>query len=318
MSSDCPVQASPDIAGIGVRAAIYSQCMFSFVPVIEYLWDGHISVDEITRQSISQLAVAFAVVASTILQAAFSFGGEQVDGLHAAVALDLAWMNNTSTWIWFLLYVLRLSTKPEGEDAPNSNNNNWFPCCPVCRATQCTRPISATWSAWAPVIFCSKTCSQHGQNQRSMPIITYAWDHVWKSHVLMLGSCHLSLMSAFGIWLWLNPQRFLSDVMCVPTYTILGIAVPLSSLPMCIFSVVLYFMLVIPGINLLLLGIAFLGLHTLSNGLWKPRTSVDEPKISTTSLHMGLVFLIFLNMFFMFDIELSLARNHQSVGDEVW
>ncbi|KAJ7870126.1 hypothetical protein B0H13DRAFT_1494296, partial [Mycena leptocephala] len=97
----------PDIAGIGVRVAIYAQNLLCFVPVVAHLWDGKISADEmkgVEDQSIGMLAIAFAILISTIIQATNSVGGQPLTRFHAAVILDLSWMNNTSTWIWFLLY----------------------------------------------------------------------------------------------------------------------------------------------------------------------------------------------------------------------
>ncbi|KAJ7132566.1 hypothetical protein C8R44DRAFT_551572, partial [Mycena epipterygia] len=102
----------PDITGIGVRAAIYAQNLLCFAPVVANLWDGRISPNEmkgIKDQSIGMLAIAFAILISTVIQATTSVVGQPINGFHAAVILDLSWMNNTSTWIWFLLYAHYLS-----------------------------------------------------------------------------------------------------------------------------------------------------------------------------------------------------------------
>ncbi|KAJ7482667.1 hypothetical protein FB451DRAFT_1008297, partial [Mycena latifolia] len=97
----------PDISGIGVRAAIYAQNLLCFAPVVAHLWDGKVSADEIRGvkdQSIGMLAIAFAILISTIIGPANVHIGQIVTSFHAAVILDLSWMNNTSTWIWILLY----------------------------------------------------------------------------------------------------------------------------------------------------------------------------------------------------------------------
>ncbi|KAJ7903287.1 hypothetical protein B0H13DRAFT_1521161, partial [Mycena leptocephala] len=102
----------PDISGIGVRAAIYAQNLLCFIPVVAYIWDGTVSPDEmkgIKDQSIGMLAMAFAVLISTIIQATTAVEALQITRFHVAVILDLSWMNNTSTWIWFLLYAHHLS-----------------------------------------------------------------------------------------------------------------------------------------------------------------------------------------------------------------
>ncbi|KAJ7815268.1 hypothetical protein B0H14DRAFT_2285214, partial [Mycena olivaceomarginata] len=107
------INANPDISGIGVRAAIYAQNLLCFIPVVAYLRDGTVSPDEmkgIKDQSIGMLAIAFAILVSTIVQATTAADGQPITGFHAAVILDLSWMNNTSTWIWFLLYAHQHST----------------------------------------------------------------------------------------------------------------------------------------------------------------------------------------------------------------
>ncbi|KAJ7836227.1 hypothetical protein B0H14DRAFT_2190395, partial [Mycena olivaceomarginata] len=101
--------SNPDVFGIGVCAAIYIQNILCFVPIIVDLWDGQISGDElkaIKDQSIGMLAVAFSILLTTIILAKGVGGSIQtITSYHAAVVLDLSWMNNTSTWIWFILYV---------------------------------------------------------------------------------------------------------------------------------------------------------------------------------------------------------------------
>ncbi|KAJ7937659.1 hypothetical protein B0H13DRAFT_1588359, partial [Mycena leptocephala] len=106
MADKC-IPANPDISGIGVRAAIYAQNLLCFAPVVAHLWDGYVSPAEmrgVKDQSIGMLAIAFAILISTIIGAANARSGQIVTSFHAAVILDLSWMNNTSTWIWFLLY----------------------------------------------------------------------------------------------------------------------------------------------------------------------------------------------------------------------
>src|SRR5258708_17366143 len=106
MDTNKCIPANPDISGVGVRAAIYTQNLLCFVPVVLYLWDGEISVDElagIQDQSTGMLAIAFAILITTASLAAGR--NPTVSNYHAAIILDLSWMNNTSTWIWVILYV---------------------------------------------------------------------------------------------------------------------------------------------------------------------------------------------------------------------
>src|ERR1700761_583583 len=142
MDGKC-IPANPDISGIGVRAAIYAQNLLCFAPVAAHLWDGNISDEEMSGvkdQSIGMLAIAFAILISTIIGATNIPSGQAVTSFHAAVILDLSWMNNTSTWIWFLLYAHHL-TKPNKKKEGNSYEER--------------KTIHATWSDWKGVLLSS-------------------------------------------------------------------------------------------------------------------------------------------------------------------
>ncbi|KIJ28964.1 hypothetical protein M422DRAFT_189086, partial [Sphaerobolus stellatus SS14] len=131
----CTVPPNPDVSGIGVRIAIYAQNLLCFLPVIVHLWDRKISRDElkgIKDQSIGMLAVAFSILITTIILAKGAGGTQDTGGTrgitnyHTAIVLDLSWMNNTSTWIWFILYVHHRSKDDH--------------------------PVPATWGAWYDVL----------------------------------------------------------------------------------------------------------------------------------------------------------------------
>jgi hypothetical protein len=104
--TDCTlvIPANPDISGVGVRVAIYIQTLLSFIPAFYALLDGKISTKEletIEKQSTTILITAFAVLISAMVQAA-TFG---LYSFHTSIILSLSWMNNTNTFIYFLLYI---------------------------------------------------------------------------------------------------------------------------------------------------------------------------------------------------------------------
>ncbi|KAJ7723354.1 hypothetical protein B0H14DRAFT_3520018 [Mycena olivaceomarginata] len=208
------IPANPDISGIGVRAAIYAQNLLCFAPVVAHLWDGNVSADEmkgVKDQSIGMLAIAFAILISTIIGAANVRSGQIVTSFHAAVILDLSWMNNTSTWIWFLLYAHHLTKPSERKERIGES-----------------KPIPATWSDWKGVLLSPLRRLVKGTgdaekgvsggrrhtdgNTRMMDIwqsvFQRAWYFVSEKPVLTLGSIHLSLMGTIGLWLWSNPSKF--------------------------------------------------------------------------------------------------------------
>jgi hypothetical protein len=160
------IPANPDISGIGVRTAIYAQNLLCFAPVVAHLWDGKVSLEEmkgVKDQSIGMLAIAFAILISTI-QATASVERQPITGFHAAVILDLSWMNNTSTWIWFLLYAHHLSKADERKERNGGKEKHQT--CPLCRLEPGRKPIPAAWSAWIPVMLSSRACPRHDEARR--------------------------------------------------------------------------------------------------------------------------------------------------------
>ncbi|KAJ6489448.1 hypothetical protein DFH09DRAFT_1338868 [Mycena vulgaris] len=271
---ECSNLSNPDVTGIGVRAAIYAQNLTCFLPVIVHLWDRKISKDElkgIKDQSIGMLAVAFAILLTTITLAKGAGGDKTITSYNAAVVLDLSWMNNTSTWIWFILYVHYQSKR---DDRP---------------------PIKANWSEWRDALL-EPLRELLGQNmgargstrtsigiwgitQRIWRIAQRIWRFISEQPVLTLGSIHLSLMAAVGIWLWSDPSKFGHplDPSCDPMLTVVGIPARFSSKPLRIASLTMYSLILIPGLNLIPPFVFFLTLHISYNWCrrWYQSPSLD-------------------------------------------
>jgi hypothetical protein len=284
MELDKCLPANPDISGIGVRAAIYAQNLLCFVPVVVYLWDKQISPDElagVTYQSVGMLAIAFSILITTIILAKGPGSeGPLISSYHAAIVLDLSWMNNTSTWIWFILFAYH-------------------------RSTVKYNPIAATWSACWDVLWSPIASFLHGKggtgNKRQMlgnndsgvkTITQRFFLRIWglfralfllvtAAPVLTLGSIHLSVMAAIGIWLWLNPVKFGMSINCDPTLVVFGASINFSSAALRIFSLTMYFLLLIPGFNLLPSFLFFLTLHICYNWSWKRHKRFWDPFVHT-------------------------------------
>jgi hypothetical protein len=115
--SDVCIPSNPDISGIGVRAAIYIQNLLSFFPAIWALWDGTVSayeLESVETQSTTILLTAFAILISAMVQTR-TLG---ISNFHASIVLGLSWMNNTNTFIYFLLYVQHRSQAGPGHIRP--------------------------------------------------------------------------------------------------------------------------------------------------------------------------------------------------------
>jgi hypothetical protein len=283
---DLCIPSNPDISGIGVRAAIYAQNFLSFAPVVVHLWDRKVTKDEVQSmegQSVGILSIAFAILISTVIQAKSSVDG--LTSFHAAVILDLSWMNNTSTFIWFLLYAHHRSKTEKRSEF-----------------------VQATWSAWGKALFApiyqlvkqvedekggdGKTRHEGERSERRssgvrrrkkqeagvtvthkllpgftdvQAFIRRAWRLVSQSPVLTLGSIHLTLMAAIGIWLWSNPATFGFYIPCDPTLAVVGAPIHFSSTALRICSLLMYSLLLIPGLNLIIPFLFFLAPHILYN-----------------------------------------------------
>lgn len=167
---------------------------------------------------------------------------------------------------------------------------------------------------------------------------------------LLLGSLHLTVMAALGLWLWSNPQSFgRSESPCATDHAslaILGARVPFGSNPLRVFSLVIYAVFLLPGFNLLLPMAAFLAVFIWhhkrygpgappARAILGPPASPSRRRRIATRLHraynqcirssvfpvwVGLSFLLVINVVFITDIELTLHRNQslQAAGETEW
>jgi hypothetical protein len=83
----------------------------------------------------------------------------------------------------------------------------------------------------------------------------------FKKVVFVLGSLHLTFMSAFGIWLWNSPGSFGTSQPCTASTAILGRRIPLGSKGLRVVSLFMYSLFLTPGLNLVVPMVVFLGLY---------------------------------------------------------
>ncbi|KAJ3506615.1 hypothetical protein NMY22_g17190 [Coprinellus aureogranulatus] len=229
----CTIPSNPDIAGIGVRIAIYIQNLLCFIPALRALWDGKVSASELDSAdgySTTNLFLAFAILITCMVQAFTS----DVTNYHASIILSLSWMNNTSVFVYFLLYIQYKGQKITG-------------------------PKSSTWL-------------NHIKSPHHVPIgeRCKALARGFAQRItLVLGSFHLTLMATLGIWLWIAPKSFGEDdgsrcAFDVADLAIFGFFVPFGREGLSIFSLFLYSLFLIPGLNLLLPAGVFLSIYCLA------------------------------------------------------
>lgn len=241
--------ANPDVSGIGVRAAIYAQNFLSFVPAFYALSDGKVTIDELDSievQSSTILITALAILVSAIVEGLT----HRLSNIHAAIILNLSWMNNTNLFIYFLLYIHytagnsgdaawkwqfwwnrmwdlfgRVHDMPNdvGKGKEDSKGGRW-------------------WTGWLNRVLHRQKKIQHSDQETKSP----------DTFVLLLGTLHLSLMAGVGIWLWsdsstFNPQQELCLV--PPSFVLLGHAVPITSSGLRGFSIFMYSLVLAPLAN---------------------------------------------------------------------
>jgi hypothetical protein len=172
--------------------------------------------------------------------------------------------------------------------------------------------------------------------------------------VLFLGSLHLSLMAALGIWLWSNPAAFgpagpgpnssghaASEPCAIDMLTVivLGKHIPLGSSGLRAASIAIYSPFLIPGLNLILPACLFLGTF-IAVRTYDRRCMDNGNRTGPSTVHLhpaktrgwfthlrpilpafiGLVILFSINLVLTVNIELTLRQNRglQDASESSW
>jgi hypothetical protein len=263
MSTPCPLP-NPDISGIGVRTAIYAQNLLSFVPTIFALRDKQIStlnLETLKTQSTTVLTIAFAVLLSAIVQG-LQHG---LTSYHAAVILNLSWMNNTNLFLHILLFACH-SLELRGEEVKRGGK---------------LQPIRSFLIS---------------QTKKAV-----------KNPVLIIGTAHLSLMSAVGVWIWMKPIVSGTNPACfVPTPLVNSGSEGLRGR-----SLLVYSLLLPPVLNLLVpIGLFSLPIWVCTH--FVPVAFVHELGIRLT--RVGLAILAIINVILIADTEAIISKNQPFIA----
>ncbi|KAK7007863.1 hypothetical protein R3P38DRAFT_1621904 [Favolaschia claudopus] len=271
------IAGDPDISGIGVRVAIYAQNLFSFIPAVSALWDGEVTpyeLEAVAAQSQTIIITAFGILISAMVQAK-TLG---LSNFQATIVLSLSWMNNTNTFIYFLLYVQHKS-----QLGPQQIASNVFSWLKHFRSILFRPVVVANSKADVEAQIESSELQSTEQlnaieatENANRSLFSVIFRVEIKGSVAILGSLHLALMAALGIWLWSNPRSFgkvqntQDDSLCGILYAstnILGYKIPLGSDALRIISLVLYSSVLVPGLNLTLPIAGFVGIFLLHTSL---------------------------------------------------
>ncbi|KAJ7203257.1 hypothetical protein GGX14DRAFT_461792 [Mycena pura] len=321
MPSNFPNCTDTDISGIGVRSATYAQNLISFIPAIVALAnDGKISNNErafIEDQSTNILLTAFGLLISALIQASTPQG---LDNYHLSIVLNLSWMNNTNLFIYSLLRLHRkLWELPTGlpdlwdwrrvclslfrkrdPDPPATDS------LPIPITAQKDRPLTLMLSAFP---------------QKLPWINTLRHKLYWVDTATLVGSLHLSVMGALGIWLWSDPANFSISNTCPvgATVTVLGDTLPIDSPGIRIVSLVIFSAVFIPIANFLLpMALILMPYFICMSRPWANHH--HRERAGAFCVGGGLAILFLINVIFLVDTEVSILRNEprQAGQDNIW
>ncbi|KAJ3526542.1 hypothetical protein NMY22_g10124 [Coprinellus aureogranulatus] len=245
----CTIPSNPHIVGVWVRIAIYFQNLLCFIQALWPLWGGKVTVYEVYSTgglSTTNLFLGFAILTSCIVQA-LTVG---IADYGASIVLSLSWMTNTGVFVHFLLYVQY-------------------------RSQEDIEPKLSAWvnrikpERWVHGMFrlpyrSRKRSGPHRESAKD------AYKVLIKQVAIVFSSLHLSMTAAFGIWLRSTPKSFGRDegARCafdVAELAILRGFVPFGKDGLRVFSLILYSLFLIPGINLIIPAGAFLSIYCLAS-----------------------------------------------------
>ncbi|KAI3595899.1 multiple ankyrin repeats single kh domain [Moniliophthora roreri] len=246
-----------------------------------------------------------------------------LSSFHATIVLSLSWMNNTNTFIYFLLYVQHKSQ--DGLDQVKPEWSSWI--AHIGKKLWLTAPQNedgrdeeSLGSNNPANLDLPESKQRHRGTEHQQPL----WIRGFiRKIVLSLGSLHLSIMAALGIWLWGSPALFghscsSSCAVDSATMVILGNHVPLSLKGLHMGSLVIYLLFLTPGLNLVIPMGAFLGLY-ICYQTWHGNCSHNSKDQaippSIIPIIIGMLMLLAINIIFLVDIELTLQQNQHLQED---
>ena len=302
------IPSNPDITGIGVRTAIYAQNLLSFVPAIVAILDKEVTPTELEtleQQSTTILITAFAILLSAIVQTCTS----HLTNYHAAIVLNLSWINNTNTFIYFVLYFhhrarllwAKREQRTERDEEKGQERGE--------EEGQDKRGKE-------------EEQNDRGEKDTSRKSLVKEAKKASRNPVLVIGSLHLSLMAAFGTWLWSRPTTFGSSLSppcpTPPSIVVFTRPVSLSSAGLRSWSLLIYSVLLTPALNLVIPTICFSAPFFIYH-----RKNGSLPSAYGTHIRpilWGLAALAIINVALIADTEVTIKKNAPLlvVGDAEW
>lgn len=271
------IPSNSDISGIGVRTAVYAQNLITFIPALYTLADGKVTPTELESLETQSSSILIAAFA-LLISTIIEVRTEGLSNYHVTVILNLSWINNTNTFIYLLLYFYRRVNMPTVLEGEGSGVK------------------ISTWKLWKKEIH-----------------------KVLRNPVLLIGSIHLSLMAAVGIWLWSNPLTFGAFHTCEhpPSVAVVGGIVPINSKGLQIWSLFIYSIVLVPGLNLVIPSSLLLGIFWLHHHFFTKSRGFGQ---SIFPVIVGLALLALTVILLLMDTERAITANKGLLlpGDSQW
>ncbi|KAG6815218.1 hypothetical protein H0H87_003925 [Tephrocybe sp. NHM501043] len=160
---------------------------------------------------------------------------------------------------------------------------------------------------------------EHPERNKSQ-ILQKELKRIFRNPVFWIGSLHLTLMGAVGVWVWSHPVTFgHSDPQCSihVSVVLFGGRVALASKGLQVWSLFVYGgLLLMPGLNMILPSALIVLPVRLMRHLDLPVMKTPRWK-AVVSVTPGFIILIVINIFFLISTEIALHDNQSLVGETV-
>jgi hypothetical protein len=316
MSTEPCIEPNADIAGKGVRFAIYIQAILCAIMLLVALRDRKVSGGEnkdLQKTISSVLLTGCALLISTISQAA-KVG---LSAYHTIIVLNLCWINCWTLFISWWGFTLAKSHSnrgpaPEAQQAALTVQSlNTEPSQLVISPSHTPNPTPEAGSqqSAAPSKLASSLSDQVPEAEAPQPDTS---GEPYVVQFIAVSSVNLSLMSALGLWVWAKIETFgntTPECNKLSIFVIFGKDVPITNPGLRYSFIFFYALIAIPLANLLLLALLR---HQVTRILGKLVKKLLKTKKKTDGYRAYLIRIIiplFFYVTFVVNNELMINRN---------
>ncbi|KAF9262590.1 hypothetical protein L218DRAFT_1000468 [Marasmius fiardii PR-910] len=306
------IEPNPDISGIGVRVSIYTQALLSLVHPAISAWKGELVLEDIeSLRTIYQgsLIIACALLFSAFIQVKSAFG---LSLYHVLIVLNLSWLSSSNAII-YTLYILL-----------------WW----------CVEFFKLSETAESSIGDETTSSGSPGISQRELRAFLLdptfhpelaSTRHRAKRGLIVIGgltSIHLIIVGVLGVYVWFSnitsPTFRGSDCASGLSFPVFAFDIPITSPTLRRISLAVYFMMVVPVINLyiflsllgLVIGVALIMpifVITFSMPLWWEKIP-DDPVAYARMMHRCVSSIVLMasvatQAYFIINNEQFIAKN---------